>query len=656
MMIGGQDWSDALFEASNWRSNGVDSSGLVKTTCQLTLKEVRGLPGSLNDRTNPLFRTGTPITIDVSNSSGILQRHPAGALRIQRAEYNYENRALTIDCVCLATLLSYRQPTDPDKAEIEPGQSTDRFTVIQKLLNAAGITLINSPGFIPYPINYKFNPGGSYIETAGQMLYSAGYFGWIDGSEVFQILPVALTTNAAITFQIGGDLGDELWYRRLTNPESPRDVIKVTGMKRLAQIPQYPNETISLRMGAASTVDPNLGNEEIVVEKTQIDEDYNQRTLSKRLLVYTAFGLVLPDDNSMGKTSLILSEETLDRKYYSRDDSGEDGKLERAEIDTFKLVGAVLGEYIKAIEEEDAIFYGRLNSFAAQSVEISYKYNSKNRIKSITTTKRESLGALLERTNFDWSTLSSIPTDLHVSERTVESWKKGQSAREWTHKIEAYKAFSRVKPEAIKENFTIEQRIALVADPSSSKIETSNSGQTVPPATERRPADAGFEDKQVCGEVTFNYGGNPYVERSRTYQIEYLQGGVVDDDDDLVTSQKAADEKCTDPQCQAIARIEGQLLYGRSKGQDLGTELKDELLQWRPLMRVNCVEPDGTVRAFAIDDANWYLGAERAICNFGLIWVGDMGQSTVLPPYRVNTPISPLSIPFQTSVRSPSIY
>ena len=107
---------------------------------------------------------------------------------------------------------------------------------------------------------------------------------------------------------------------------------------------------------------------------------------------------------------------------------------------------------------------------------------------------------------------------------------------------------------------------------------------------------------------------------------------------------------------QALARIEGQLLYGRSKGQDLGTELKDELLSWHPLMRINCVEPDGTVRSFAIDDANWYLGQERAICNFGLIWVGDVAQGNATAPYRLYARIAASSIPLQTSVGTPIIY
>ena len=78
-----------------------------------------------------------------------------------------------------------------------------------------------------------------------------------------------------------------------------------------------------------------------------------------------------------------------------------------------------------------------------------------------------------------------------------------------------------------------------------------------------------------------------------------------------------------------MATLEGQLLLGRHKGQDIGLNLRDELFGWEPLMRINCLEPDSTVRAYALDDAHWSLAVDRALCNFGAIWVGDVGGSSL---------------------------
>ena len=88
-------------------------------------------------------------------------------------------------------------------------------------------------------------------------------------------------------------------------------------------------------------------------------------------------------------------------------------------------------------------------------------------------------------------------------------------------------------------------------------------------------------------------------------------------------------------QCHAVGKIEGKLLYGRFKGQEIGIDLKDKLFDWEPLMRVNCIEPDGTERAFCLDDAHWFLGASKALCNFGAIYIGDRSGDSLSVPYEV---------------------
>lgn len=218
------------------------------------------------------------------------------------------------------------------------------------------------------------------------------------------------------------------------------------------------------------------------------------------------------------------------------------------------------------------------------------------------------------------------------SEFTIESWSQ-RRINEWAHEVSTQKTYARIKSELITADTTTAQKLALITDDSGSIYEVSNSGQTTPPAPERCPSEASFSDKQVGGKAEFSsLGGNPYKERERVYQIEYLQGRKQTESDVDYSSNE--EDEWSDPQCEKIAQLEGQLLYGRSKGQDIGLSLQDEFFDWEPLMRIVAIEPSGVRRVFATDDAHWYLGAEKALCNFGCIWVGDLRGEELKLPYQ----------------------
>lgn len=632
LLVGGQDYSSGMLQAQLDTSQ-LAQNGLYTATGTINLIAVRGLPGSLDDRVNNLWRVGQTVLINVNSESGTLQRHPVGALRIKSSEYNYESRTLSLQVCCLLTLMGFKQPTEPlegeDPEEIESANNS-RLHIVTQLLNKAGITSINCPYTLPYPINYPIEPRGSYLETAGQILYSAGYVAWIDRFEICQIKPVSLTSSTNFNLTIGGDAGDEIYYRRLSNSEGPREIIKVSGFKRLAEIPKYPLFRKTEKYGIAKQVDPSLGNDRIVISRETLSEEYNDTTkvLTTTKTLEQPIGLVLPGENyaSAGmKLQLIPSEIETTRKYYERD---KKGKLLRIEVGIQKVQGAALAEYFKVKEEGGSEFSGKANLIPAFSKETTYDYDSKERPTSITTEEHECLGALLAGTNYDWEQLATIPSDPTRSKESIETWKR-RHGNEWEHKLEVYAPLSRIQPEAIKDEMSASDRTVLVTDSNSSFREISNAGQAVPPAPERHPEVATFQDKRVCGEARFSqYGGNPFRERERTYSIEYLGGGKVEEETSggirAIALGNGYFTDCTDEQCKKIAEIEGALLFGRFKGQELQIGLKDELFAWEPLMRVNCVEPDGTVRAFSLDDSHWYLGQEKALANFGCVWVGDV--------------------------------
>lgn len=637
ILIGNEDWTPALSDIPNWQSTGVDSSGLIRTTATLILIETRDNPGSLDDRKNYIFKVGQPVTIDVSNENLTLQRHPAGTLRILSAEYSDETRSLTLQLGCLITLLSYRQPTDPNKAEITPGSFTARNNIVYRLLNAAGITNINCPYSIGFPINYPINIGGSYLSTVGSLLYSAGYYARIDRNEAFAIAPVELEQTPAITLQIGGDQGDELFYRRLSSPESPREVIEVRGVARVASIPEYPRTSFVEAYGDAQTVDPNTTPGTVLVRTEEITENWNEFSglLETTTNIQESLGLVNPDSESpFGLLYLVPSSDIFERRTF---ETSTEGKLLSINKRIFRRGDVLFAEFIKAKAEENITFPGISSFYLNEEITTNYTY-IKNQVSKIETTKLETRGTVLSGTNEDWTTHASVPSQRVVSETQVETWEKG-GVGEWIHSTFGSKSMARLKPELITGETTTAQKLRLFADPSISVRETSNSGQTVPPAAERRPPKAGFEDRQVCGKARFpQHGGNPYKERERTYSIDYLEGKVQTqaDIDNQVNQDDNQEEDCRDFQCEHIALIEGKLLIGRSKGQELGTYLSDALLNsWQPLMRVNVVEPDGTIRAFCIDDSHWSLDVDNCFCNFGLIWTNNIVNGAIALPYSI---------------------
>lgn len=631
LLVGGEDYSAALVEVK-LDDTDLGQSGFITTTGSIVLIEVASLPGSLDDRLNNAFRVGQTIVIDTTNESGLLERHPRGTTRVISSEWDYESRRLTLRIADILTLLSFKQPTEPlegQDPETITSPSNSRLDIVTRLLNQAGITNINCPYTVGYPITYPVEPTGSYVETAGKILYSAGFVGWVDRYEVVQIKPVNLSGNAAITITLGNDDGLELWYRRLSSNEGPRETIKVVGNKKLAQRITSPQTTNLTRYGSSLTVDSQGVDNEIVVEQTEIIETFGSNTQTTTTTTNKPIGLVLPELEE-GRFNLSLVEQKTETKQY---EANRKGKLLQTTILIDRLFGQIMAEYVKSIEEGGGTVSGKFNLIRAEETRVNYSYDAKERPSQITTIKYENSGALLAGIGTDWTDSTINLSAIQVSETKTERWTHRQGIT-WKHEIDGTKVFSRLHPELIREDWEYWKKLSLASDDSVSIVEISNSGQTVPPAPERRNPIVTWVDKRTCGKAQFSqYGGNPLRERERTYSIDYLEGGIYQEDSSGGSIDLNNDD-CNDAQCSAIALTEGALLYGRFKGQDLGIALMDELYNWQPLMRVNCIEPYGTVRAFCFDDAHWYLGGERALCNFGCVWVGDVeANDTLRKPY-----------------------
>ncbi|MGL5926450.1 hypothetical protein, partial [Chroococcidiopsis sp.] len=580
-LVNGKDYTPALVESTNWATNSIDQTGLVKTTASFTLAQVRDLPGSLDDRLSPDWNIGQSVRIQVADSTGVLRPHPCGALRILSSSWDYETRRTQVNCGCLISLLSFKAPTNPKKLDLEQARITDRSAIAQELLRLAGITAIAGLNSLPYPLYYPFDISGSYLECCGRVLYACLRFGRIDANEVFRVEPITLNNSVSLQWQIGGDAGQELWYRRLSNAESPREVIEVRGSRQVGETPKYPIRTFSERYGDPKVIDPALlGSGVTIFEQQSVIENYTEGTgtLLRTTRKLEPIGLILPNTQSVFKTSLIESfYEVLTYKY----ETNEEGKLTKVYGDVYRVRGEVLKEYYEYLDSIGNTGYSNSGIFLAETYTIDYFYDTKDRVSKIYTTRYRSKGELLSGLDTDWSyALGVTPDGLVLAETSTESWKRKPN-NFWEHRISNYKTAgvvnpsffsSQVKPEDMTDELFEDnqrsQQLSLIPDNNASLFERSNSGQTVPPAAERKPQEVVTNSESVCGKAIFSlYGGNPYKEKERSYSVEYLgdrKRGINEDTGEGIIEDE---EPCDNEQAKAIASLEGALLAGRFKGQ-----------------------------------------------------------------------------------------
>ncbi|MGL4619137.1 MAG: hypothetical protein ACRCZS_08775 [Chroococcidiopsis sp.] len=645
-LVNAKDYTAALVESTNWATNSIDQTGLVKTTASFTLAEVRVLPGSLDDRVSTDWNIGQSVRILVADSTGVLRPHPCGALRILSSSWDYETRRTQVNCGCLISLLSFKAPTNPKKLDLEQAKLTSRSAIALELLRLAGITAITGLNDLPYSLYYPFDISGSYLECCGKILYACLRFGRIDSNEVFRVEPITLNNPVSLQWQIGGDAGDELWYRRLNNAESPREVIEVRGSRQVGEIPKYPIISSSERYGQAKFIDPALDAGGITIyEQSRITESFGGSRLTKTESKSEPVGLIIPNAKSVFKTTLINSYREETTYAY---ENNEEGKLRSIKTEIYRPIGQLLKEFYDYLDST-GVSYSNEGLILAEIVNTDYGYDSKDRTRLVSTTIYKTVGELLSGIDTDWSyTLGIPPTGLRISEVNEESWVR-QSTGFWIHRINNYKTAAVVNPgyfssQEKPENMSDEtfednqraQQLSLVPDSNASLFERSNSGQTVPPSAERCPVDVSLASESVCGKAIFSlYGGNPYKEKERSYSVEFLgdrKRGINEDTGEEIIEDE---EPCDNAQARAIAQFEGAMLAGRFKGQDIGVNLKNELFDWRPLQVLDCTEPDGTIRRYALDDSHWYIGQNRAIANFGCIWLGDVQQGNLAKPYTI---------------------
>jgi hypothetical protein len=626
LTINGKDYTPGLKDIRSWEDSAVGQSGHINNTCSLTLIKVDGLPGNLNPKDNTDFALGNPIVIEQARSNGVFVRHPRGALRVLKATLAEDGRSLTIQAGDQITLLDYRQSTDSRKITNEPGQTTSSSAIVAQLVSAAGISAIADDGN-GFGINYPVDVKGSYLKTASDLLYSANNLAWIDRDEVYRIKPVNLSTAAfspIAEIQIGGDGGDEIWYKPLGDSEGPREEIKANGVAKVCK----PTPSGILReesrdeLGPASSLGPQYGGGNIVLARYYLREEWDEASAVRYNfnLNWLPLGLALPDSTNPFKARLFPAEQIEHWRYY---ETTKQGKILRDVTRIRYMAGKILAEVfaaLKAANINPAI--AETDLIIAQEEVVTYEYDHKERPKRKVTQTWETIAAILEGLGEKWATNTLDPTDRRLSSELVETWEELRP-EEWEYTPAEYNVYARQYADSVKATTTLDTKLGKCFV--SRKSQDSNSGQQTPPAPERKLPKATFEDRQVESVARFQQFGNQFQERSRNFNVPFLPG--------LSEGGSGGAAKAV---CAAIADREGKILVGKYHGASLALAVEDWLLDnWEPLLPVAVVEPDGTRRAYYLDAANWVAEPKESLCHFTCIWAGDLdGDNNIVKlPY-----------------------
>lgn len=634
LFIGDKDYS-SCFISFQGSDTHLDQSGLITFTGSITLGRSLGFDESLDDRKNPRFFRGQIITVEVQNSQGNLAKHPRGALRIISPKYDEQSQRLTIDVGDLTALLNFREPTDVSVTQITLGQNSTSGQIILRLLNAAGITAIG--GALPTTIiNYPINLTGSYLANVGKILYANNLFGWIDKNEVFQIRAANIAaTSPAVTIAIGKE---EIWYKRLDSAEAPCEIVKAVGRGVIVSSVVLRDDTTE-QYGSAVLVDKTAGYDTITIKKTTIKETWfpSQKRFKTETITKQPVGLVIPKEllsgNSISKFSLITSQVQVDEIYYEQD---AEGKLKKKNTTINQLVAPAILEF--ALAHKDFFF----NIFSLTKYEensYSYSYDSKDRLSKIIFKSSEIAGNLLSGTDEDWAKWLFAPEFLTDAEYKVDTWEETTKGI-WEYEYYSYQPLIKVKPDLAEVGKETGTR-----GPTSNKLDmlyaagdrqTSNSGQLAPAAPERQPPEFTTEEEDLEEKITFAIpgAGNNLRPRERTFSVDCLAGrfkpalkkGEVD-------ISSGGSGTAASNQLRAIAGREGQLLLGRSKGQQIGLVLSDTWFDYHPLLEIKAVELDGTEQAYLADGCSWVVGQTRVLVSCDGIWVGSWQTPEGQPPY-----------------------
>lgn len=648
ILIGADDFTD-VFVSGEGSDSHWDESGLIKTQFRLRFQMRAGFPYSLDDRFSlSRYYRGQSITINVADESGVLVRHPRGALRLLTSQYDPATQVLELEAGCLLTLYDGREATNPSDLAAAIGESRSYNQILDQILIALDI-----PYALSSPTNYyvaaPLQPQGSLTSTLGQICTSLGLVGWIDGTGTFRTKILPSDVGDTIALNLGQD---EVNQTRLQGADPPPQLVVLSGDAKV-RIPGANTGTIedstTEELGDGAAIDPSLEGTTVVLLRTTVLDEWNSgATVRTRIETrYEPRGVVSPKSpavNASNRAQLTVSEiKTVVETYESEDEGRLLSRL--TTIDRPRSIAcrnfadfhannntadwqAVLGEQVET-----------LVSPTERTTE-TYTYDAQTGLLArLVTTREDTYDAILGGAQEDWqawyNTYSNWPEELRVGEERRETYSKrnGRQVRQTLIRQPYAAAFPEAASTADPPLDRVQKvALRLVRSPR----EYSNSGQLQPPAPERAPLLYDFEDKRVSSELQVFFGGGFGRAREKAVSIPYLSGlqRVYGQGDFF---QDVALDGSPSPlaQLQFVALSLTAIFVGRFYGEQITLPLRDDVcLAYEPLLGFSLTYPDGRKSYYGFDGTSWALEPDRTLVSTDAIWYGgELADGSMVLPY-----------------------
>ena len=688
-IIGTEDWSDGLvaFDGADTKINYTD--GLVVFRGKATIGRPLGF-ATLDDRKNPLFNRGTPVIVEFRDNFNTLRRSPRGGyLFILSSSYDFNARLNTIELGDAFALLSVAEGKG-DKTGVCLGVGESRRSIINKLLTAAGSPLLvdEIPGILSVPLPKLLE--GSYIQQAGQIAASAGYFLYVDSQN--QVRAKRLNPDATIA-PITIDLSSGATEIKRLTGESPAQYVfarmQVTFARDMASGTVFESETFgpAAIAGIASS-------SRIVIRREKRTEKLVENRREVSSLVYEPAGAVIK--SLSGDAGLIVSTETQEIYHYETDsqvqanplaakcETGNQARLLKRELNVWRPAGAILVRVIASLPPNASIskvplildtyeietynydkpsdviipdrpVYDQYEDIAPQSAKLYGLTHTLERSESRGKVSPEDY--LYEPNNNAWTNAHVVTPfpSYYVNRKWVE-----QRLNEWVATEENGDAFARAYSEdanALRQKFKsgnfIYSRETFTAAILVTKTTTiSSNGNTQPPSPDTMPSKVSVDTATITGKASFPIDSS-YQFRPRPLDITFNYVDIPGSDKAAVDTIRA--------KANELAAIWGKVAWGRFKGISCSTEFSQQWWDYSPLDRINIVETTPGID-YSEADTSAYLGDGFAIaitkqeCFIGFdgIYLGFLKSNQINPPYR-QVFINDLQLGFQVSYKTINI-
>lgn len=601
--VGGLDVSQGLvsFEASD---QPISESGLTLCQGKLVLKPWVGCLVNFDPDLNPVWNVGSPVVVDIQSDSGAYVRHPRGYLRVSQANWDIDTMTLELNLVDTLGLLSYRTPPE-DASNICLGSNASVQSIANTLLARAGApALIDGVnGALNYPIP-KLT--GSFIAQFGQLLFSFGYFGWVDGMNRVRATPIM--SEAGRLAGVGYLGRTEVSFSPLGSGEQPTEVVKVSGVGKRSLGSGVPDPQISREyaegMLIRETKTEVINGAGLTFSMPTLPLKYSVQGLALCKLVRTTvrgqLKTVMPQGSIWANSSVLAPLEVSEEYTYKHPKT-------EAILYTIRVTSRPIAVVLSGSSfwrNQTTLTFSDLTEVLAEINPITREYAK------ITTIEQAKGGGLFpdtkkQKDNNGWVT----------AKRTVETWTRQGRFNTYNLSTEAAKlittgtSLGKGKPINIREDIIL----APVVSPSKS----GNSGEAQPPAV------------SYC-EFGFNACGQPRVEMEDVPMqgVAYFAstfGQTYQERETHLSVNYASNEG----QLTALAGQWGRLLWARAKGRRFAVALGDHwLVNWQPLLRFDWVDPSGVRKVYRCEAQSWVSLRDQALVSADGLYIGHLGSAS----------------------------